>query len=258
MKNLYQEFFYIPKHGKIREKAIIFRAGLTVLVMLFCLAAMGISAYAYFSCNVSSGMNSVKSAAFDVNITVQIKDETGNFVSVVKNGHLHTVDLDAGIDYYVTLTHSESSTVKTGFIVISAENCEHSYHTQQIGKNADDTTEKISFYINVDYDTSVTMRSHWGTSSYYANRDVDNELYILNGEKISLLINKNPASTNLKETTDSEDTEIISSSTESTNGSISVTTDSGTPSNTTEQSFSPEITDKAETTDFTDLTEATS
>ena len=54
MRKIYEEFFHVPKHGKIRENVILSRITLAVFIIVACLAAMSISAYAYFSHNVTS------------------------------------------------------------------------------------------------------------------------------------------------------------------------------------------------------------
>ena len=55
MRKLYNEFFYIPKHGKVREKVMLTRLTMTITIVIMCLAAMSITAYAYFSYNITSG-----------------------------------------------------------------------------------------------------------------------------------------------------------------------------------------------------------
>ena len=51
MKKLYNEFFYVPKYGKVKEKVMLMRTALTVVIMVVCLFAMSLTAYAYFSHN---------------------------------------------------------------------------------------------------------------------------------------------------------------------------------------------------------------
>ena len=80
MRELYNEFFYIPKHGKIREKVMLTRIVSTIAIVIMCLAAMSITAYAYFSYNITSGSNTIKAASFYTDVTVQITDADGNAV----------------------------------------------------------------------------------------------------------------------------------------------------------------------------------
>lgn len=70
MRKLYNEFFYIPKHGKVREKVMLTRIAMTVTIVIMCLAAMSITAYAYFSYNITSASNTIQAANFEAQITV--------------------------------------------------------------------------------------------------------------------------------------------------------------------------------------------
>lgn len=188
MKKLYQEFFYIPKHGKIREKVILARATLTVAVILLCLGAMSISAYACFSYNIASVAGTIRSAKFEAKVQVQISNANGEVLPVSTAGGKHTARLQGGKTYAVTLEHTEKSTAKTGFVILTAENCTGRYHTQQLGKDGNGSTHTLSFQITPSLDTTVTFLSHWGTSSYYGYSQEDNELYICSGETVALLI----------------------------------------------------------------------
>ena len=78
MRKFYNEFFYIPKHGKIREKVMLTRIAMTVTIVIMCLAAMSITAYAYFSYNITSASNKIQAANFETNVNIQITDETAN------------------------------------------------------------------------------------------------------------------------------------------------------------------------------------
>ena len=71
MKKLYEEYFYIPEDGKIRDKVMVVRVAVTVAVMLACLFAMTFSAYAYFSHSVTSDSNVIKSADYDLTVIVK-------------------------------------------------------------------------------------------------------------------------------------------------------------------------------------------
>jgi len=70
VRKLYNEFFHVPKHGRIREKVMLVRAIVTAVIILACSAAMSLTVYAYFSYNVTSGSNMIKTASFDADITV--------------------------------------------------------------------------------------------------------------------------------------------------------------------------------------------
>ena len=60
-----------------REKELLARMAGTIVVIVVCLAAMGFSAFAYFSHSISSGMNVIQAAHFDVVVTlVDVRDVT--------------------------------------------------------------------------------------------------------------------------------------------------------------------------------------
>ena len=69
MRKLYDEFFYVPKQGNVREKVLVARVAVSVALILLCMAIMNFTAYAYFSCNVSSGLNTIQSAKYNLDIT---------------------------------------------------------------------------------------------------------------------------------------------------------------------------------------------
>lgn len=194
MRKLYNEFFYVPKFGKIREKVMLAHVALTVVIMTACLAAMSLTAYAYFSYNITSDTNVIKAAKFEADVSVQITDENGETVPVNKaDSKTHTAVLSAGTTYYVTLKESGNSTAKTGFCIVTAAGCSDTYHTQQLG--ADETvvgakTDSITFRLEVTAGTTVKFLSHWGTSSCYDaySKGEGDRLYITSGKTISMEI----------------------------------------------------------------------
>ena len=119
MRKLYNEFFYIPKHGKVREKVMLTRVAMTIAIMVVCLAAMSITAYAYFSYNITSGSNTIKAASFYTDVAVQITDADGNAVETITTNtsdhKSHSASLDANKTYTITVQHNALSTAQTGF-----------------------------------------------------------------------------------------------------------------------------------------------
>lgn len=187
MRKLYNEFFYIPKQGKIREKVMIVRVAVSAVLMIICLASMSITAYAYFSNNVTSGSNIIKAANFEVKVSITTTGTDGNAVAVNEiqinenDNKTHTFNLEKDKTYEVTLTHV--GTASTGFVIVSSTDCQEVYHTQQLGNVEGGRTEVIIFDLSVTADTTVFFVSHWGTSSYYPDyMDKGNEekLYITN------------------------------------------------------------------------------
>lgn len=184
MKKLYNEFFYVPKYGKVKEKVMLMRTALTVVIMVVCLFAMSFTAYAYFSHNVASGSNIIKAAYFDAQITV---NNGSNDVTLAKDGKYQTALLPAG-DYSIKLEHG-SSTADTGFCIVTIG--ETVYHTGQIGEDVAKSVDGASviFTLRLSTDTNIRILSHWGTSSKYGYGDEDNvSKYISDGATLDLRV----------------------------------------------------------------------
>ena len=111
MRKLFNEFFYIPQHGKVREKVMLTRIAMTVTIVIMCLAAMSITAYAYFSYNITSGSNIIKSASFYTDVTVQITAEDGTAVDTITTNtsdhKSHSAELSANKTYTITVKHND-------------------------------------------------------------------------------------------------------------------------------------------------------
>ena len=283
MRKLYNEFFYIPKHGKIREKVMLTRVAMTITIVIMCLAAMSITAYAYFSYNVTSGFNTIKVASFYTDVTVQITAEDGTVVETITTNtsdhKSHSAELSANKTYTITVKHNDRSTAQTGFVIVTAEGCETKYHTQQLGRDGDGNTYTITFKLTPGANTIVTFRSHWGTSSFYSDfKEIgeNDERYIIGGEEIKLIVGgvapsaENGASgetepageTTTTPTTDTstgtEPSDTTSTTTESTE--TSEPTDSTTEPSTstvTEPTVTEPATTEPATTDTTVTTEST-
>ena len=283
MRKLYNEFFYIPKHGKIREKVMLARVAMTIAIMVVCLAAMSITAYAYFSHNVTSGSNTIKAASFYTDVTVQITAEDGTVVETITTNtsdhKSHNASLEANKSYTITVKHNERSTAQTGFVIVTAEGCETRYYTQQLGRDGNGNTYTITFKLTPGANTVVTFRSHWGTSSLYSDfKEIgeNDERYIIDGEEIKLTVGgvapsaengasgeTEPASeTTTTPTTDTstgtEPSDTTSTTTESTE--TSEPTDSTTEPSTstvTEPTVTEPATTEPATTDTTVTTEST-
>lgn len=269
MRKIYRELFYIPKHGtgKMREKAFLARITASVIAIIMCLSAMCITAYAWFSGSIISSSNTIQSAKFDPSITVCVKDSTEAVTLTELTDKECRASLSADTLYEVTLERASSS-AKTGFVIITADGCNNTYHTQQIGLDGETDTPSITIYLQVSSPCNVTFKAHWGTSSHYddyKNNGDNNELYIINGETVN--INVTPISgANLDdadETTDNTTvppTDTTQSGTESTEGNSDTNTSETTSTESTtvtDNTTQPSNTTAADTTDTVDNTEAT-
>lgn len=179
MRRVYDEFFCVPKHGKIREKVMLARAAVTVFIMIVCLVAMSVTAYAYFSSDASLNVDTVKAADFDLNITVT-DVSTGQIVTAGADG---VYSLSGG-SYTVVL--KKEGTAETGFCIMKAGSPESVYHTAQIGVSGESEIQEISFTLTVTSEVSVSFTPHWGTSHYYGYSDNGDGRYILNNATVIL------------------------------------------------------------------------
>ncbi|MBO5247865.1 MAG: hypothetical protein J6B54_01020 [Clostridia bacterium] len=230
MKQLFYEFFHISSQEKIREKVFLARAAVTVGVTVFCLFSMGISAFAYFSHDIVSGANVIRAATFGA--TVKVSDPNGDSVEPTRSGAYYVAELKGETEYVVTLQYSES-TAKTGFVIISADGCDKTYHTQQLGKD-----ETVTLYLKASADTKVRFLPHWGTSSFYGYPEENNPYYLLDETHTEIPIQppsaSNPASDGEENGTDLSDSQSQTSSTDAS--SVTTDTDADSVSDSASQS----------------------
>ena len=109
MKKVYDEFFGVSEDGIVREKVMLTRVVITVTVMVVCLIAMGLSAFAYFSSDVSSNSNIIRAANFDMKVTVhRLSEGESHPVSVTQTEkRTYAVTLEPGFVYLVKLEKRE-------------------------------------------------------------------------------------------------------------------------------------------------------
>lgn len=232
MRKLYYEFFCIPKHGKVREKVMLTRMAMTVTTVIMCLAAMSFTAYAYFSCNITSGSNIIKAANFEANVSITLTDSNNDPITVTNNGKVQTVNLDAG-KYTIELTRG-NSTAHKGFCVITVG--DKNYYTDQIGVDAekDLTDAKVKFELWLSSPARIEVLSHWGTSVYYGYQDAGRtEIFIVSGDKLDLTTQTTTGESGLTEdSTDQPEEMTVTSSTDSTTDTLTFSVQ--TPESTTD------------------------
>ena len=193
MNSFYNEYLHVPKqgNGNVREKVMLARITISVVLMIVCLAAMSFSAFAFFQSSISSTNNIIFSANFEAAVSVvSITDETNTPISVsTPDNRLHTALLEPGDTSPVTV--QGGGTAATGFCMLWAENGVGTYHTQQLGMDGQNHTAQIQFTLTVSRQTTVSIPACWGTSSYYdgyITRGENDELYILDSELVEMTI----------------------------------------------------------------------
>ena len=164
------EIFRIPTEGKICEKTMVARVTVSTIVVLACLAAISVTAYAHFSANVTTSSNVISASGFRADVSVRVTDENGAIVPVSSDdGKAYTVTLKKDASYYVTVSPNADNTAKTGYVIVTVQGSDKRYHTQQIGLDGGVVTEAVSFRVQPNADMTVEFLSHWGTSSYYCD-----------------------------------------------------------------------------------------
>ncbi len=250
MKKLFSEWFYVPKHGRVSDKAMLARVVLTSVIMIVCLVAMSTSAYAFFSCDITSGSNHIEAADFSLNIS--IIGDSGSDEVVKTNVQTYTTTLKADVTYTVNI--SRAGTAQTGFCIISAANAVEPlpYHTCQLGVDDSDSnggSDAFLFHLSVTEDTTVSFSAHWGTSSHYpdfANRsDEDKDKLYITEENDEIVIQiksdnkagsststQNQSTTSTTATTETADTSasIEQTTTVTTTATLQTTTTESIPS----------------------------
>lgn len=252
MKELYNEYLHVPKQGKIREKVMLSRIALTSVVIVICLFAMAFSAYAYFSKGITSGTNVIKVATFETKVEIQPADNSVRSavtVTTSDNKNFLINGLEVGKYYTVTITHTVNSTAKTGFVVVTADNCPDTYHTQQIAKDVNAVggqTPSVSFDLMITDPSTVHLLAHWGTSSYYdayKNNGDQEKLYITHGEDVDLIVNGKAKPVTGQGNDEGTDTEGSELPTDNTNSP----TDGTTPDPDSSQSENTDVSDSDDT-----------
>ena len=188
MRELYNEYFYVPKEGKVREKVLFSRITVSVIIMLVWLSAMGFTAYAYFNCSVTSGMNTITSATYGMETEiVESENLQTKLEPSMQEGMVSTYNVEAGV-YYISL--KATGTASTGYCKIEVKGTEKTVtlFTQQISPGG-----TMSFTLVPNAEATVVITPQWGT---YVNGAV----VVGDGttQEITLVTNTNTLSTELQ------------------------------------------------------------
>ena len=259
MKRSYVEYFQVPKNGKVREKVLNARLTVGILGIFLCLIVMSITAYAYFTHSVTSKTESLRSASFDVSLSVTAP--SGENPIVETGADAYKVYLKKGVPYSFSL--QPRGTASTGFCVMTVDGISEKFHTAQLGASGGQRTDLLVFDLLLSEDAYVVFTPTWGTSSYFASADdpAVAEVYILDGEALSLTVDSaaqtlgHPA--NMVETLPAAGTDATSSEQEISSGNFPLDSDAvidgDTPSDLISSSESSEPETVTDATDSADL-----
>ena len=181
MIRLCKNLFYKPKYGSDADSIMLKHLFSTVTIVLVCLAAISLSAYAFFSYSVTSGTNTIQSSSFSTTVTIQGSDE-----AVITQGDIQRYRFKVPGAYTVTIT-ADSGTTGTGYCIVTVNDTP--YYTQQLGKDLNapgGERNEISFVLEVQTSATVNFASRWGTTSYY-NSETENTLYIKNTNPLTVI-----------------------------------------------------------------------
>lgn len=181
MRKIYQKYFALPEEGKgiMGEQVFFARLAVSITCIVLCMTAMGFTAYAFFTASVSSSMNQIQAASFDLEVQ---KIEPQTETSSASHESEKTYILQPGI-YDFILTKSGNATTGYGEIKIGG----HSIYTEQIGV-VDETGTQIgtrTVRIAVRQETIVEIIACWGTYSGNPIREAE-EMIIVDGQEIGI------------------------------------------------------------------------
>ncbi len=149
MKRFIEDLFCkTEREEKLSDRIFMTRIWFSVGIIVACLAAMGITAFAFFSGNVTSSSNVIQSASYTISVSGTAED--GTYLCPLISGDIHQFTLTA------------SGTANTGYCKIKIG--EQIYHTAQMAPG-----ESITLTIVAGYGARITFIPQWGTSALAAS-----------------------------------------------------------------------------------------
>ena len=194
MREIFSDEFDELKPKRVHEKVLYQRIAFTVVCILAYLSAMGFTAYAFFTADVTSSCNTIKSAtyAMDCKITPEDGSEPFEAYSISLDGQ---DDFPKEYEIYISID-KQNNTAVTGFcvveVLIDGDTKPIVYHTAQIWKEkceAEGKSQSLTFTLTLNEAATVTFTPHWGTSSHYVEykeSGEDGELYIKAGDMVTV------------------------------------------------------------------------
>lgn len=181
MKEIYDEYFRVPKEGRVREKVLFGRITVSVIVMLVWLSAMGFTAYAYFTSSVTSGMNTIASATY----SLKVEEASNKAIADAENKNKFTLPTAGTYDFTLT----KEGTANTGYckILIGGNNENAPIITEQIGvvTVGETPVESRTIRIGVMEETVVEFVACWGTYAGEPLKDAS-EMIIVENQKVEI------------------------------------------------------------------------
>ena len=166
------------------EQKWLLRSALAMAAILFCLAIMSLTVYAYFNHGITSSSNHIKTAVFDIEVAIIDQGDAPVAVTSVGNKS-YTARLSAGT-YQITVGHSSNSTANTGFAAMEVDDPSNLYYTQQLTRS--ENTQKMTFAFTTNAEVTLLFSAYWGTSIYHGTQDTAGDFYITNHEPVEWIV----------------------------------------------------------------------
>lgn len=192
MKEIYEDYIRIPEEGKIREKTFMTRITLSIISMVLCLGVMGFTAYAYFSCNITSNNITIQSASYNLDVAVTDvtpAEENGVAVAteqteIMPNAEGYYIFENVAADenaeaqdktYEFVLTTSATNTASVGYgkfevlTDVNADGTRQLYYTTPIGtyldngQSVENIEYKLKIFVPANKTVKVKVIAEWGT-----------------------------------------------------------------------------------------------
>ena len=130
------------------------RISLSVAIMILCLGAMGITAYAYFSCNITSAVTTIRSAGYDLDVDVREVVQTGD-----ENAGVATIAEDAVSEGVVDegVTESNASENIQPVEIVPNEEGYYVFENVATEENADVTDKTYEFILKIAEDCTASV-----------------------------------------------------------------------------------------------------
>lgn len=175
---------------KLTDRVFTQSLVMSVFGILLCIVALCSATYAWFSADVSSPSNNIKSSSCDISVSVT---NGGNTVDPQNGEYL----LEAGKTYEFNI--SATGTAKSVYCILSIDGKD--FYTEQIdvtpdGVAAASPQSGFTFSLMFSEDTAVTVVTRWGRSSRDVREIADGVNYIDPGKAVSSAPESSESETN--------------------------------------------------------------
>ena len=160
--NKIKELFIGSKQNKLTEKGFTQSITVSVISILLCIIALCSVSWAWFSENVTSSLNTIKTG--NCTVTVSVIHDGEEFGPNAGTSGMYT--FEASESYQITITSTGSAESSYCKLVIGGQD----FYTEQVSTSEPNNT--ISFTLAFDAPTEVEIITRWGT--YHIPNDARN------------------------------------------------------------------------------------